>query len=171
MTTQLGTRAGFEALKHKQPLAPLLHAALQARDSQAGADLLGGLLNVLCIALDACQSSGVAFQWTNSTAKQIAEALPQARRLFVAAVCQRIDQDVADILSELSGAIYEVRDQVTVSEPAEPEAPAAPATTPEPAESPIMRVQIVAMPDRSTDTDILRRGGAIVGSTAIERDA
>jgi ABC-type transporter Mla subunit MlaD len=160
----LGVSAGNEAIQFRQSLAPLFEFALKARRR----DLLSGLIAVLADALDKCQAKDIEFEWTNDRAKQVAGALPAARRLMLCAHCDSMDQDAADTLANLSSAIYGIRDWFTTTVtaapvPAEPVAPAPPAVT---------LVQIVGMPERAGQTSIARDGdGAIVGSEFTERDA
>lgn len=154
--------AGYEALQHRQPLAPLLEASLKLLGTKAGNDLLGGLFEVMCEVFDSCQAKGITFEWNNDRAKQVAEALPHARRLLMIALCQRGDQAEADVLASLSSAVYGVRDRVTVT--------AGKAAAP--VEPPVTLVQIVGMPDRAIQTSVDRDlKGAIVGSAGTERDA
>ena len=161
MSHQLGQRAGYEALEHGRPLLPLLNAALATRTTAPGSALLGGLLEVVCSVLDACQRQGIAFAMTDA-AKQIASALPQARRLLITALCQHVDQSAADVLSELARAILCIKDSVSVSAPAALDRP----------EPLLMRMEIVAMPDRKIEQTITRReNGDLVGASSIEQDA
>ena len=161
MSHQLGQRAGYEAIEHGRPLRPLLNAALATRTTAPGAALLGGLLEVVCSVFDACQRQGIGFDMTDE-AKEIASALPQARRLLITALCQHVDQSAADVLGELAGAIYAVRDSLSLSAPATVESP----------EPPVMRFEIVAMPDRKIEQTITRRdNGDLIGSSSVEQDA
>ena len=160
MSFQLGQRAGYEAIEHGQPLRPLFNEALAARHSEPGTALLSGLLEVMCSVLDACQRQGIRFDMTDE-AKAIANALPQARRLMVVTLCQHIDQSVGDVLGQLSGAIFAIKDSLSLSAP--------PAVNPEP---PVMRMEIVAMPERATKQTITRRDdGEMLYTSSIEQDA
>lgn len=159
MSYQLGQQAGYEAIGHGQPLRPLFNEALGARHTAPGAALLSGLLEVMCSVLDACQRQGIRFDISDE-AKAIANALPQARRLMVVTLCQHIDQSVADVLGHLSGAIFAIKDSLSLSAP--------PAVNPE---QPVMRMEIVAMPERSTTQTITRReNGDLIGAVSSERD-
>ena len=159
MSFQLGQRAGYEAIEHGQPLRPLLNAALATRQTEPGAALLSGLLEVMCAVLDACQRQGIRFDMTDE-AKVIANALPQARRLMVVTLCQNIDQNVGDVLGQLSAAIYAIKDSLSLSAP--------PVTNQEP---PVMRMEIVAMPERATTQTITRNNGELTGTVSVEQDA
>ena len=160
MSYQLGQRAGYEAIEHGQPLRPLLNAALATRQTEPGAALLSGLLEMMCSVLDACQRQGIRFDMTDE-AKAIANALPQARRLMVVTLCQNIDQNVGDVLGQLSAAIYVIKDSLSLSAPLE--------VNPEP---PVMRMEIIAMPERSTTQTITRRNnGDLTGTVSHEQDA
>ena len=159
MRHQLGQRAGYEAIEHHQPLTPLLNAALAAGLTAPGAALLSGLLEVMCSVLDACQRQGIRFEMSD-TSKKIANALPQARRLMVTSLCQHIDQSVGDVLAELAGAIYAIKDSLSLSTPA--------VVSPE---QPVMRMEIVAMPERTTQQTITRSNGELTGTVSTEQDA
>lgn len=160
MSFQLGQRAGYEAIEHRQPLGPLLDKAVATRHTAPGAALLGGLLEVMCSVLDACQRKSIGFDMSDE-AKAIATALPQARRLMMTSLCQHIDQNVADVLSQLNGAIYSVRDVLTLSAP--------PAVSPE---QPVMRMEIVGMPERTTLTTFARdQDGELIESNRRESDS
>jgi hypothetical protein len=156
-TLDLGVAAAQEAIRHRQSFAPLVEAALNSRRG----DILGGLVGVMCDLFDVCQAKGVSFEWKNARAKQVAEALPNARRLLVSSFASRANQDAGDVLAELCAALYGIREQLsaTITE-ASPESPA------------VTLVQIVGMPERAGQTSIARDGdGAIVGSEFTERDA
>ena len=159
MSYQLGQRAGYEAIEHGQPLRPLFNEALATRHTEPGTALLSGLLEVMCSVLDACQRQGIRFDMTDK-AREIANALPQARRLMVVTLCQHIDQSVGDVLGLLSAAIYAIKDSLSLSAP--------PAVSPEP---PVMRMEIIAMPERSTTQTITRSNGELTGTVSIEQDA
>lgn len=159
MSFQLGQRAGYEAIEHGRPLRSLINSALSTRHTAPGAALLSGLLEVMCSVLDACQRQAIGFDMSEE-AKAIATALPQARRLMVVSLCQNIDQKVADVLGQLCGAIYIIRDSLTLSAP--------PAQS---AEQPVMRMEIVSMPERTTQQTISRSAdGELIGSTSTESD-
>ena len=161
MSYQLGQSAGYEAIQHGQSLAPLLEAAVNSRMTQPGGAMLGGLLDVACSVLDACQSRGVKFELTGK-GKQIADALPQARRLIVMSMCQQLDQSAAHVLGDLAGVIHGMRDSISLSAPEQVETP----------EQPVMRVEIVGMPERTTQQSITRReDGEFIGSTSTESDS
>jgi len=156
MSTELGRAAGYEALQHRQSMVPLFAAAIEGKSNP----LLSGLLGVMCDALDSCQAGGVSFDWRNDRARNVAEALPSARRLLLAAMCQSVDQEAWDVLSALASAIYSARDMVSVSYPETQEK-----------EPPVTLVQIIGMPARISEAAVHREDGAIVGSRNTERDA
>lgn len=160
MSHQLGQRAGYEAIEHGQPLVPLLSAALATRTTVPGAALLGGLLEVMCSVLDACQREGIRFDMTD-VAKQIGDARPQARRLLIVSLCQHVDQSAADVLGQLAGAIYAIKDSLSLSAPPAVEGP----------EQPVMRMEIIAMPERTTQQTITRRAdGELLCTSSVEQD-
>lgn len=161
MSGALGKSAGYEAIQQRHSLAPLLDAAVKAWHTRTGCEMLGGLLEVACEVLDACQAKGVIFELSNGQAKLIASAPPAARRLLLVAACQHLDQAAADLLSNLAGAIYSARDKISIDFPKNAEPPKPPVTL----------VKIVGMPDRTTTTEVARSGGAIVGSISNEQDA
>lgn len=160
MSYQLGQLAGYEAIEHGQPLRPLFNEVLATRHTQPGAALLSGLLETMCTVLDACQRQGIRFDMS-SDAQAIGNALPQARRLMVVTLCQSIDQSVADVLGQLSGAIYSIKDRISLHAP--------PVLSPE---QPVMRMEIVAMPERATSQTVTRNNtGDLMGAVSVERDS
>ncbi len=165
---QLGYQAGLETLQNKQHFGPLLNAAWPTSKTQQGADTVSGLLGVVCIALDACQRAGVSFAFTNERALHISQATPSTRRILLNAVLSEDLTVITGALSEICSALYSVRDRVTVNTTAPVNAAAAPA---EPKEPPLMRVQIVGMPARTSEAEVERVGGAIVGTRTTEHDA
>jgi hypothetical protein len=163
MSYQIGIEAGVEAINRKQPLHELLNGAVQVSRSQSGFEMLVGLSDAMASIFDSFQGKGYRFSTlTTPRGQQIADAAPQARRLHLAALCQRIDQPAADVLADLANAVYSVRDYITRSS-----IEAVPTETTKPS-----RVEIVGMPGRVTLMEVQRNHeNEIVQTKQTERDA
>jgi hypothetical protein len=125
--------------------------------------MLAGLCDAMASIFDAFQDKGHRFS-TLKTARgqQIADAAPRARRLYLVALCERMDQPAADVLEDLANAIYSVRESITRSS-----VEAMPTDPPKPT-----RVELVAMPDRVTLMEVSRdHDNEIVQTKQTERDA
>ena len=162
MSYELGMNAGVETINNKQPLNALLHAVVQVGTTPTGAAMLAGLCASMASVFDAFQKLGYSFKMSTPVGQKIADTQPQGRRLHMAVLRQRLDQSAADVLGDLASAIYAVRDSIQSSTvnavPIEPESPT--------------KIEIVAMPERTTCTDITRdASGSIVESHQVERDA
>lgn len=159
MSYKIGIDAGLEAILKKQPMNQLLNAAVQVGTTPTGAGMLAGLCESMAGVFDALQKLGHSFKLQTPVGQQIADASPRARRLYIAALSQRIDQASADVLADLSSAVYSVKDCIVsaTNTPAEP--------------TPAARIEIVAMPERMTETEIVRDSkDNIVQSVQTERD-
>ena len=161
MSYALGIEAGCEALERRLSLAPVLTAAYRIAQTPDGGGMIRGLLEVLASSLDKLQAGGLTFETTNDTARAIFEAPPASRRILIAGTCMNLGQDASDLLSALAGAVYASRDLLVVGERKviEPPPPA------------ISRIEIVAMPERSSTASVSRNAsGAIVATERREFD-
>ena len=161
MSYELGVNAGVEAINDKQPLNALLNAVVQVGTTPTGAAMLAGLCASMASVFDAFQKLGYRFQMSTPAGQKIADAQPQGRRLHMAVLRQRLVQSAADVLGDLANAIYLVGESIKSSTvnivPTEPESPT--------------KIEIVAMPKRTTFTDITRdASGSIVESHQVERE-
>ena len=163
MSYAIGLSAGYEALEHQRSLSPLLETALRVAHTPTGAGMTGGLLEVMAAALDAMQAAKRTPDMASQRAALIAQALPRSRRLQLLALCQHVDQDTANVLGDLAGAISLVRTEISVGATETPGA-ASPTT---------IDVRIVGLPDRITTTSVARRNSddKIVSTEHHERDA
>lgn len=127
--------------------------------------MIGGLLAVVAMAIDACAKSGHPLvKAQNERAQAIIDAQPSARRLYLTALCQgNFDQEGADVLAGVLGVLYVARNVFQVSDPKVENEETAP---------PVMKVEIVGMPTRATETVIERDEDLEIASTrTVERDA
>ena len=163
MSYAIGLSAGYEALEHQRSLSPLLETALRVAHTPTGAGMTGGLLEVMAAALDAMQAAKRTPDMASQRAALIAQALPRSRRLQLLALCQHVDQDTANVLGDLAGAISLVRTEISVVA-TETVGAASPTT---------IDVRIVGLPDRITTTSVARRNSddKIVSTEHHERDA
>ena len=163
MSYAIGLSAGYEALEHQRSLSPLLETALRVAHTPTGAGMTGGLLEVMAAALDAMQTAKRTPDMASQRAALIAQALPRSRRLQLLALCQHVDQDTANVLGDLAGAISLVRTDISVGA-TETVGAASPST---------IDVRIVGLPDRITTTSVARRNSddKIVSTEHHERDA
>ena len=163
MSYAIGLSAGYEALEHQRSLSPLLETALRVAHTPTGAGMTGGLLEVMAAALDAMQTAKRTPDMASQRAALIAQALPRSRRLQLLALCQHVDQDTANVLGDLAGAISLVRTEISVVA-TETVGAASPTT---------IDVRIVGLPDRITTTSVARRNSddKIVSTEHHERDA
>lgn len=161
--------AAVEAIQNKEPLAPLMASLVNLRSGPAG-NAIAGLNEVICLALDAAQRGKLTVTVQNAEAKAIIEAAPYARRVLLFAAWTRADQATGDALSDISAAIYSMRNCLVASFPKPPPPP--PPEEPKGAEPQILKVEIVGMPDRITETTVERnRDGDIRTTYQTEHDA
>jgi hypothetical protein len=165
--------AAVEAIQNKQPLAPMMASLINLRSDPAGS-AIAGINEVICLALDAAQRGKLSPAVKNPEAKAIIEAAPYARRVLLFAAWTRADQAAGDALADISAAIYSMRNCLVASFP-KPLPPPPPPEREEPrasAEPQILKVEIVGMPERITDTTVTRDGdGNIKRTTQSEFDA
>ena len=162
--------AAVEAIQNKQPLAPLMASLINLRSNPTGSAITG-INEVIGLALDAAQRAGIKTTVDNPEAKAIIEAQPYARRVLLFAAWTRADQSAGDALADISAAIYSMRNYLVASfpkpPPPEPEEAKASADLPQ-----IMKVEIVGMPERITETTVERnRDGDIRTTYQTEHDA
>lgn len=141
------------------------------------AEMLGGLVGVTCAVVDAWQAVGGAMEAGQPVAQQILNAPPHARRMLLSVVVNRRDQEAGFIVHALCEAIHKMSDKISVTPPKVrlPPQPApdkiAQETPAPPAEPQIIKVEIVSMPDRTTETTVTRdREGNIRQTTQTESD-
>ena len=160
--------AAMEGVNARHHLGHLFVLALGTKGQQ-GADYLAGLLDIVVSCVDALQKHGPLLTAPkNQRATEILGYLPQARAMHLSAICSQIDKEGVAVIDGIVQAVYECRDLFSFPEPAPGD------TTAEnsPNDQSIMRVQIVGMPERVTDTQVDRdRSGDITRTAQYERDA
>jgi hypothetical protein len=149
MTWKAGVCAAAGATGRKESLVPLLNAAVQARHTPTGSAMLGGMLSFVCVTLDKVQAAGLKLPLATERGQEIANATPDIRVLLMSALGANIDQPAADVIGDLAAALHSVRAHIGVEQKAVESAP------PEPP-PPVMRVEIVGMPARTTETTFQR---------------
>lgn len=144
--------------------------------TQADADLFSGAVSGLLDAYKALQDAGVVFDtgWTHGDA--LLKKTPSNLGIDIIKAFERGDVDVLSLrLNYLTNAVHAGRHMLTTKAVEPP--PPMPVDVrvinlPEPTPQAIQQVQVVSMPTRTSSTTIKRdEDGAIVESTAVERDA
>jgi hypothetical protein len=141
---QLGADAAIEAIEQRRPLFPLVEATRAARDFEA----LGAILGMLTACIDACVAGGIPLTLESAKAREVADALPMARRLLLQSLATRGDAPSMAVIAELCGAVDAVapRLQMTRKEPPPPETP----------RREVQLVRVVGMPARETELEVER---------------
>ena len=175
--SEIAVSAGIEAVQRNQSMKSLWQGAFDAQGVMR-AEMLGGLVGVTCSVVDAWQAVGGANEAGQQVAQQILNAPPHARRMLLSVVVDRKDQEAGYIVNALCEAIHKISDKISVT-PAKVRLPPPPAPdkiaqetpAPPPAEPQIIKVEIVSMPARTTETTVTRdRDGNIKETVQAERD-
>ncbi len=158
----LAKLAAIESVERHESMKPLWQSAITAK-GQPATEMMAGLIDITCQVCDAQQAANLPMVAKTPAGKQIMEAAPHARKMMLVAAVQRQDQAAASLVADLSDMVEAASHRTRISHPRQP--------PPEAAEPAPLRVEIVALPDRITETTVTRdREGNIKETVQTEFD-